>query len=52
VFCQVYNCLPSAYREERGRWIVDEQALSPNQWAQQRLDWLEVERDWIVSHGG
>jgi hypothetical protein len=47
-----YDLLPSAYREERDRWIVDEQALSPNQWAQQRLDWLEVERDWIVSHGG
>ncbi|HET7605141.1 MAG TPA: hypothetical protein VFK28_03615 [Sphingomicrobium sp.] len=47
-----YDLLPSAYREERDRWIVEEQALSPNQWAQQRLDWLEAQRDWIVSHGG
>ena len=47
-----YDLLPSAYRKERDRWIVDEQALSPDAWAKQRLDWLEAQRDWILSHGG
>ena len=43
---------PNAYRAERDRWIVDPAALTPNAWAQQRLDWLLAQRDWIVSHGG
>jgi hypothetical protein len=47
-----YDLLPSAYRKERDRWIVDEQALSPDAWAKQRLDWLQAQRDWIVAHGG
>lgn len=47
-----YDLLPSAYRAERARWLLDEQALSPAQWAQQRLDWLNAQRDWILARGG
>lgn len=47
-----YDLLPSNYRAERDRWIVDESALSPNEWAKHRLDWLEAQREWIISHGG
>lgn len=47
-----YDLLPSAYRVERDRWIVDEGALTPEGWAKHRLDWLEAQREWIVSHGG
>jgi hypothetical protein len=47
-----YDLLPAAYRSERDRWLVDEKALSPDAWAKQRLNWLEAQRDWILSHGG
>jgi hypothetical protein len=47
-----FDPLPSAYRELRDRWIVDEKALEPAEWAKQRLDWLKSQRDWIVSNGG
>jgi hypothetical protein len=47
-----FDPLPSAYREVRDRWIVDEKALQPGEWARQRLDWLQSQRDWIVSSGG
>jgi hypothetical protein len=47
-----FDLLPTTYRAERDRWIVDVAALTPEQWAKHRLDWLEAERDWIVSHGG
>lgn len=45
--------LPSGpYRAERDKWIVNTDALTPEQWAKHRLEWLEAERDWILSHGG
>lgn len=47
-----YDLLPSNYRAERDRWIVDEDAMSPNEWAKHRLDWLEAQRQWILAHGG
>lgn len=47
-----YDLLPTSYRAERDKWIVDVAALTPVQWAKHRLDWLQAERDWIVSHGG
>ena len=47
-----YDLLPSAYRAEKDRWLVEEQSLTPNEWARQRLKWLEAQRQWIVSHGG
>jgi hypothetical protein len=47
-----FDILPTAFRAERDRWLVDEKALSPNAWAKQRLDWLQAQRDWILSHGG
>lgn len=47
-----YDLLPSAYRAERDRWMVDEQSLTPNAWAKQRLDWLQAQREWILAHGG
>lgn len=47
-----YDLLPSAYRAERDRWLVDEKSLSPNDWAKQRLNWLEAQRDWILARGG
>lgn len=47
-----YDLLPSAYRKEKDHWLVDAKALTPNAWAKQRLDWLNAQRDWILSHGG
>jgi len=47
-----YDLLPTAYRAERDRWLVKEESLTPSQWAKQRLDWLEAQRQWIVAHGG
>jgi len=47
-----FDPVRSAYEKQRDRWIVDEKALSPGGWARQRLDWLEAQRDWIVSNGG
>jgi hypothetical protein len=47
-----FDIMPAAFRAERDRWLVDEKALSPNAWAKQRLNWLEAQRDWILSHGG
>lgn len=47
-----YDLLPTSYRSERDRWIVDLGALTPEKWAKHRLEWLQAERDWIVSHGG
>ncbi|MGZ2410612.1 hypothetical protein ACUXST_000009 [Sphingomonas sp. F9_3S_D5_B_2] len=47
-----YDLLPSTYRTERDRWLVDAGALSPNAWAEQRLKWLKAQRDWILAHGG
>ena len=47
-----YDLLPSAYRAERNRWLVDAGALKPGDWARQRLDWLNAQRDWILARGG
>lgn len=47
-----YDLLPSLYRKEKDRWLVDASALTPNAWAQQRLDWLKAQRDWVIARGG
>jgi len=47
-----FDLLPSAYRKERDRWLVDASALTPNEWAEQRLKWLNVQRDWVLARGG
>jgi hypothetical protein len=47
-----YDLLPSAYRAERDRWLVDAPALSADDWAKQRLNWLNAQRDWILARGG
>lgn len=47
-----FDLLPTAYRTERDRWLLAADALSPNDWAKQRLRWLEAQRDWILSRGG
>lgn len=47
-----FDLLPSAYRSERDRWLVDAASLSPNDWAKQRLNWLNAQRDWVLAHGG
>lgn len=47
-----FDLLPSAYRAERDRWLLEPQALSPNGWADQRLKWLKAQRDWVLAHGG
>jgi hypothetical protein len=47
-----YDLLPSTYRAERDRWLVDANSLSPADWARQRLKWLEAQRDWVIAHGG
>lgn len=47
-----YDLLPSAYRAERDRWMVDEKSMSPNDWAKHRLEWLQAQREWILARGG
>jgi hypothetical protein len=47
-----YDLVPSALRTERDRWLLEPSALSPNAWAQQRLKWLQAQRDWVLAHGG
>jgi len=47
-----YDLLPTAYRAERDRWLVDEKSMSPNDWAKQRLNWLQAQREWILARGG
>jgi len=47
-----YDLPQGPYRAERDRWIVKTDALKPEEWARHRLEWLEAERDWILSHGG
>ena len=47
-----FDLLPSAYRKEKDRWLVDAKALTPNAWAKQRLDWLKAQRDWVLARGG
>ena len=47
-----FDLLPSAYRKERDRWLVDASALTPDAWAKQRLNWLKAERDWVLARGG
>ena len=47
-----YDLLPSTFRAERDRWLVDAGALTPSGWALQRLRWLEAQRAWVVAHGG
>lgn len=44
-----FDLPPAAYRAERDRWLVAPQQLTPNQWAQQRLKWLEAQRDWVLA---
>jgi len=46
-----FDLLPSAYRKEKERWLVDAKALTPNAWAKQRLEWLKAERDWVLARG-
>lgn len=45
-----FDLLPSAYRAERDRWLVDPNALTAKDWSQQRLKWLQAQRDWILAH--
>src|SRR4051812_10636072 len=47
-----FDLLPATYRTERARWLVDANGLTPNDWAQQRLKWLQAQRDWVLAHGG
>jgi hypothetical protein len=47
-----FDLLPSAYRKQRDHWLVDADTLTPKAWAQQRLDWLNAQRDWILARGG
>lgn len=46
-----FDLPPAAYRAERDRWLVEPQKLSPNVWAQQRLNWLKAQRDWVLARG-
>ena len=47
-----YDLLPSAYRAERDRWLVEPNSMAPNDWAKQRLNWLQAQREWILARGG
>jgi len=46
-----YDPSRADYRAMHDRWLVDEQALSPEGWAKQRVDWLRAQREWIGSGG-
>jgi hypothetical protein len=34
------------------RWVVEENALSPEAWAKQRVDWLRAQQEWILANVG
>jgi hypothetical protein len=41
------------YSAMRERWLVDEESLSPEGWAKQRVEWLRAQWNWIAAqHGG
>ncbi|WP_028970334.1 hypothetical protein [Sphingomonas sp. URHD0057] len=46
-----YDPRRADYRAMHDRWLVDEQALSPEGWAKQRVDWLRAQQEWIGSGG-
>jgi hypothetical protein len=46
-----YDPRRADYRAMHDRWLVDENALSPEGWAKQRVDWLRAQQEWIGSGG-
>lgn len=36
----------------RDQWLVDRASLTPEQWAQRRLDWFAMRDSWIASRTG
>jgi hypothetical protein len=47
-----YDPRRADYQAMRGRWLVDEAALSAEGWAKQRLDWLRAQQQWILANYG
>jgi hypothetical protein len=43
-----FDLTREAYRSERDRWLLEPQKLSPNAWAEQRLKWLDAQKDWML----
>jgi hypothetical protein len=37
------------YSAMRAKWLVDEDKLSPEGWAKQRVDWLRAQQEWILA---
>ena len=44
-----YDPRRNDYAAMRDKWLVDEGALSPEGWAQQRVEWLRAQQEWIVA---
>jgi hypothetical protein len=42
----------AAYREMHDKWLLDEDSLSPEGWAKQRVDWLKAQQEWIARTAG
>lgn len=47
-----YDPRSSTYKAMHDRWLVDEESLSPEAWAKQRVDWLRAEQQWIAGAAG
>ena len=47
-----YDPSRADYRAMREHWLVEENALSPEGWAKQRVDWLRAQQQWIGEPGG
>ena len=44
-----YDPRSKDYSAMRERWLVDEEKLSPEGWARQRVDWLRAQQEWILA---
>ena len=44
-----YDPRSKDYSAMRQRWLVDEEQLSPEGWAKQRVDWLRAQQEWILA---
>ena len=47
-----YDPRRADYRAIREQYLVDENALSPEAWAKQRIAWLRAQHEWILANVG
>jgi hypothetical protein len=45
-----YDPRRADYRAMHDQWLVDEESLSAEAWAKQRVDWLRAEQQWIIAN--